>query len=377
LDALYTFLRFFLSTAVVLGVLIFIHELGHFVLAKRMGVTVLRFSLGFGRRIAGFTRGDTEYRLSIIPLGGYVKMLGEDSEEELTEEQKSGSFSHQPVRKRFAIVLAGPVCNFLLAIVLLTGIYTFAGVQEHMPVFGSVLAGSPAEQAGLKAGDKVLSIDGAAISTWEDLTDKIESSKEKPLSFQIARDEEVLTITVTPNVVEDKNLFGEPVKKMRIGVGISEKSTYRKINPLYAGYYAVERTWEWSILFLTTIVKLIQAVVPLKALGGPIFIAQMAGQVSREGVVAFIGFMAFISVNLGVLNLLPIPILDGGHLFFFIIEAILGRPISPKKIEFALKVGLAALILLMVVVIYNDINRLDLHWIWDWIHRIRQLISST
>lgn len=347
-----------LSFVVVLGILIFVHELGHFLIAKRSGVTVLCFSLGFGPRIIGVTRGGTEYRLSLVPLGGYVKMLGEDSEEEVTEAQRAGAFSEQPVLKRMAIVFAGPFSNFLLAIVIFTFLFAFSGIPEHAPDIGTVNAGSPAELAGLQPGDKVLSINGNPISTWEELSGSIEKHGLNPLTLQIRRNDQDLTITVTPAVSEVKNLFGELVKRPLIGITASEKFNVKKVNPLLAGYYALDQTWYLSKISLLTAVKLVQRVVPLQSLGGPILIAQMAGQQAHEGILNLINFIAVISVQLAILNLLPIPVLDGGHIFFFLIEAILGRPISLKKIEIAQKVGMFLLLALMVVVFYNDIMRL-------------------
>jgi regulator of sigma E protease len=347
-----------LSTLIVLGILIFVHELGHFLVAKRSGVTVLRFSLGFGPKLIGITRGGTEYRLSAIPLGGYVKMLGEDTEEELTEEQRAGAFSEQPVLKRMAIVFAGPMSNFLLAILIYTFLFAFSGIPERAPDIGAVNPGSPAEQAGLQPGDKVLSINGTPLTTWEELSESIEKLGLNPLTLQVRRDEREVTITVTPAINEVKNLFGEAVKRPLIGITASEKFTIKKVDPLSAGYYALAQTYNLSKLFLLTVVKLVQRIVPLQTLGGPILIAQMAGQQAQEGLLNLINFIALISVNLAVLNLLPIPVLDGGHLFFFAIDGLIGRPISLKKIEMAQKVGMLVLLALMVVVFYNDIMRL-------------------
>ena len=346
------------STIVVLGVLIFVHELGHFLVAKWSGVTVLKFSLGFGPRLLGIKRGDTEYLLSLIPLGGYVKMLGEDPEDEVSQDKLAGSFASQPVSKRMAIVLAGPSSNLLLAIVIFTLVYAFAGIPVLTTEIGSVSAESPAEQAGILTGDKVLSINGEEMESWDELSSTIEKHGENPLALRIQRGEEVMDVTVTPKVTEIKNLFGEPIKRPVIGVSASGKSSIKEVNPLYAGYHSLLQTWNLSKLFFLTIVKLIERVVPLQTLGGPILIAQMAGQQAAEGLLNLIYFTALISVNLAILNLLPIPVLDGGHLLFFTIEAILGRPVALKKIEIAQKVGMVFLLVLMVFVFYNDIMRL-------------------
>jgi regulator of sigma E protease len=346
------------STIVVLGLLIFVHELGHFLVAKWAGVTVLRFSLGFGPRLLGFKRGDTDYCLSLIPLGGYVKMLGEEPGEEVDEAQQATSFSSQPVSKRIAIVLAGPFSNFLLAIVIFALIYALSGIPQLTPEIGSVSADSPAEQAGLKAGDKVASINGIAIGEWEELSGLIEKLGEHPLSLKIDRGGEVMTVEVTPRVTEVKNIFGEPVKRALIGITASGKMVTKETNPVYAVYYSLVQTWHLSKLFVVTIGKLLEGVVSVKTLGGPILIAQMAGQQANEGLINLIHFIALISVNLAVLNLLPIPVLDGGHILFFLIEGILGRPIGQKKVEWAQKAGMLLLLVLMVFVFYNDVMRL-------------------
>lgn len=347
-----------LATILVLGILIFIHELGHFVVAKLCGVTVLRFSLGFGPRLVGTRRGDTEYCISAVPLGGYVKMLGEEPGEELTEEQIANSFTAQPVWKRTLIVLAGPLSNFILAIVVFALLYTFSGIPEITAEIGSVGPGSPAEIAGIQVGDKVLAINGQPIKHWDELSTTIEESDGRPLVLQIERDAETMTIEVTPKVSEVKNVFGESVTRPLIGISASGKYTIKRVNPLLAGYYSVVQTWTLSKIFLMTVVKLIQRVIPFQTLGGPILIAQMVGQQAHEGLLNLIYFLALISVNLAVLNLLPIPVLDGGHILFFILEAVLGRPIGVKRMEIAQKVGMLMLLVLMVFVFYNDIMRL-------------------
>ncbi len=346
------------STILVLGVLIFVHELGHFLVAKWSGVTVLRFSFGFGPRLFGVKRGDTDYCISLVPLGGYVKMLGEETDEEVTEDQLARSFSTQPLLKRAGIVLAGPMSNFALAIIIFTLVYAFSGIPQMTADIGTVNPGSPAEQAGVQPGDKVLAINDNSITAWEELSKNIEQAGEKPLLLKIQRGEEVLLLHVKPAVNEVPNLFGEKISRAVIGVTASGKFTIREVNPLSAFNESIAQTVNLSKLFLLTIVKMIEGVVSLKTLGGPILIAQMAGQQASEGAINLIYFIALISVNLAVLNLLPIPVLDGGHLLFFSMEAILRRPIETRKIEFAQKIGMVVLLVLMLFVFYNDIMRL-------------------
>ena len=347
-----------IATVVVLGVLIFVHELGHFLVAKRSGVKVLRFSLGFGPRIFSVTPGETEYCISAIPLGGYVKMLGEDAEEEVPEQEKARSFPAQSVWKRIGIVLAGPLSNLLFAVIIFACVYGFAGIPQLTAEIGSVNPDSPAARAGLKSGDQVLAINSQPVSDWDQLSNMIQERGEEPLVLKIQRDEQSRTITVSPQVREIKNIFGEPVRRPVIGITAAGKFNVKRVNPFSAVYYSLEQTWTLSKLFVLTVVKLIERVVPLQTLGGPLLIAQMTGQQAQEGFLNLIYFTALISINLGILNLLPIPVLDGGHLFFFFIEAALGRPLSMKKIEMAQRIGMAFLIMLMIFVFYNDIMRL-------------------
>lgn len=360
-----------ISFIIVLGFLIFVHELGHFLVAKRSGVTVLRFSLGFGPKIFGITRGKTEYRLSMLPLGGYVKMLGEDSGEELPPADRAGSFSEQKVSRRLAIVLAGPLSNFIWAILIFSFVFAFYGVPEPTPEpeVGSLTAGWPAEQAGLKTGDIILSINGQPIRLWDDIPAAVEKFGTNPLNLRVKRDDSEFSVTVTPRIEEIKNpLTGDLIRRPMIGIGRSE--IFKPVNPLTAGYYAVDHTIYLSKTFFAVIGRLVERKLPLDTLGGPILIAEMTGKQAKKGLAALLNFVAFISVNLAVLNILPIPVLDGGHIFFFLVEAILGRPLSVKKIEFAQRLGLVALLSLIVVVFYNDIMR-DWPSISSWFHALR------
>lgn len=347
-----------LAVIIVLGVLIFFHELGHFLMARLVGVRVLVFSLGFGPKIFAWERGGTEYRLSAIPLGGYVKLLGESVTDELSPEEIPYSFAHKPLRDKALIVAAGPIANFVLAWIFFVMVFTFQGKPIYLPEVGKVLPDSPAAQAGLKPGDMIIAVDGKPVSTWKDLNDIIKHSNGKPLKLTIKRGEKELVVTIKPQIREVKNIFGETIKTPLIGVVAGGKTKFEKINPAKALIEAAVMVFALIKLTLLSIVKLIERVLPLSTLGGPIFIAKLAGEQAQAGVWALISFMAILSVNLGVLNLLPIPMLDGGHLFMFAIEGIIGRPIPDRAKEMAMRVGFALLIMLMIVVFYNDILRL-------------------
>ncbi len=528
----------------VLGILIFVHELGHFLIAKKFRVGVEKFSLGFGPTVVGKRIGETEYVISAIPLGGYVKMLGEDPQEELSPEDQVRAFNHQALFKRFLIVAAGPVFNMLFAVLIFMGMF-MTGYPSDDTTVGQVEVGSPAWVAGIRAGDKIESVNEKSVRLWEDLVGMIRKSKGKPLAFTIRREDESLRMTVRPSARERKNLFGEYEKQSVIGirhltlapvVGISDpaspagrsgfktgdqvrsvngktvgsypeleravsgnlggtlqfkveredqhlsitleltpperelllhdpdrtmqilgllpselfvkevtpsspaeragiragdriveadghrirsfaglqdlisskpgvptplsviregkrlsltvtpeptvgkddlgnKITTGKIgilsayqprpgptllvryNPFKALYKGLAMTWEITGLIFVSLVKLIQHVIPATTIGGPILIAQLAGRQIQYGFLELFKFIALISINLGILNLLPIPILDGGHLLFFAIEGIMGRPLSMRKREIAQQVGLFLLISLMIFAFYNDLIR--------------------
>ncbi len=347
-----------LAVIVVLGVLIFFHEFGHFLMARLLGVRVLKFSLGFGPKLIGYKRGHTEYCLSAIPLGGYVKLLGENPGESLSPEEIPYSFSHRPLKDRALIVLAGPLANFVLAWFFFVLVFVFQGKPIYLPVVGKVLPDSPAAQAGLKPGDLILAIDGRPISSWQELNAMIKKSAGRPLRLTIKRGEKEIIVTVTPELREVKNIFGETIKTPLIGIMAAGKAKFIKTNPAKALIEAFFMVLAMIKLTLVSIAKLIERVLPLSTLGGPIFIAKLAGEQAQAGLWPLVSFMAVLSVNLGVLNLLPIPMLDGGHLLLYAIEGLRGRPIPEKTKELVMKVGLAILIVLMMVVFYNDILRL-------------------
>ncbi len=338
-----------------LGILIVIHELGHFLLAKLSGVGVLTFSVGFGPKLWVKKVGETEYALSAFPLGGYVKMVGEDPEEEVKREDVEKSFSHQPLSKRVAIVAAGPGFNLLLAVLLFIFVFVFYGVPVLSTQVGGVEPDSPAARSGIQEGDKIIAVDGQSVGTWEELSKRIKESQGKTLTFQIRRDRQELTIQVQPVMKETKNLFGESIDNWMIG--IASEVQIEKGDPWLATGRAFYKTGEYSVLTVLALFKMIKGDVSPKNLGGPILIAQMAGQQAQEGLTSFLFFLAILSVNLGVLNLLPIPVLDGGHLFFFLLEWLIGRPMELKHREIAQQVGIFILILVMIYAFYNDIAR--------------------
>jgi regulator of sigma E protease len=346
-----------LSAIVVLGILVFIHELGHFLFAKKLGVGVITFSLGFGPKLLGRKIGETQYQIAAVPLGGFVKLIGENPEEEVKEEDRPRSFSAQPVWKRALIVGAGPISNLIFAAVLFSMINLF-GIPYLPSKIGGISTGLPAEQAGLQKGDIVQSIDGQEVSTWDDLSRIIRNSGGKELTFRLKREGDAIETRVTPQASNVKNLFGEEETIFMIGISPSEVILIREVGPLVAVGKGIYQTWQGIELTVVSIVKLIQRVIPAKTIGGPILIAQMAGEQARRGLLSLVVFMAILSINLGVINLFPIPILDGGHFLFLALEGILRRPISIKKMEIAQQIGLILIILLMLFAFYNDLIRI-------------------
>jgi regulator of sigma E protease len=338
-----------------LGILIVFHEFGHFLVAKLSGVGVLTFSVGFGPKLWVRKRGETEYALSAFPLGGYVKMVGEDPDEEVEQSDIQRSFAHKGLFKRIAIVAAGPGFNLLLAVILLLVVFLFYGVPVLSTRVGGVEKGSPAENAGLQKGDSIVALNGHSVQSWEELSRGIKTSAGNPITLQVRRDNQEIAVTVQPTKREGKNVFGEKREEWMIGIG-SEMSI-QKGSPGLAIVRAFQQTYEYARITLTALYKMIRGEVSPSNLGGPILIAQMAGQQAQEGLGSFLGFVAVLSINLGVLNLLPIPVLDGGHLLFFLVEAVIGRPVAVKHREMAQQVGVFLLMLLMVYAFYNDIAR--------------------
>jgi regulator of sigma E protease len=450
-------LDYVVSAFVALGLLIFIHELGHFLVAKAIGVGVERFSLGFGPRIWSVRRGETEYCVSIVPLGGYVKMTGEEAHGEdaihpAAENlpiDPAKSFSTKPLWARALIVFAGPCMNFVLAAVIFSVVFAAVGVPvlpptvgrvpvdsaaaqaglrprdqvvaidgrpvEHWgeleeavarangralalttlrdgtrqevtvtprkvpvrtpfnepaeawsigarpylpPVVGEVRAGMPAAEAGLQPRDRVVALNGQPIETWDELAEMISTRAEETLTLRIERGGSRMDVSVTPRVEVERDALGKETRVGRIGIATATSQTFKRSDPLSAVARGLARTWDVTAITIVSIWKLVSGTIPASNIGGPLQISLVAGQQAQQGVVSYAFFVALISVNLAILNLLPVPMLDGGHLLFFAIEAVLGRPLSVRKREIAQQIGLALLLLLMVFALFNDLTRL-------------------
>jgi regulator of sigma E protease len=354
-----TLVTYTLAAVLVLGVLIFVHELGHFLVAKASGVAVLRFSLGFGPRIAGMQVGETEYVLSAVPLGGYVKMLGEDdAEESAAVRDPARSFANQSLFKRFAIVFAGPFSNLAsswLCLVFVVAMYGIL-VPSEAPVVGGLSKGLPAERAGLQPNDRVLSVNAEPLSSWDQLVERTLNSGGKPMLLHVQRGDKEVDITVLPEQQTARNIFGEEVGQA-YRIGIERAAEKQPVPVLEAPWLAAKQVGFYSELIVLSLVKMVQGKISAHELGGPITIARIAGERAQSGLQSLLEFMAFLGVNLGVLNLLPIPVLDGGHLFFFAAEAVFRRPVATRYREMAQQVGLVLLVSLMLFAVYNDIYR--------------------
>lgn len=350
------------AAVVVLGFLIIVHEFGHFIVAKRSGVGVLKFSVGFGPRLIGRTVNGTQYVLSAIPLGGYVKMVGEDPNATEPVDPRI-SFSHQNVWKRVAIVVAGPAFNLVFAFLAFTAVLAIYGqrVPTGLAKVGGVMPDMPAARAGLEAGDVVTAVGDRPINTWDELSAAIRASGGAPVRVVLDRHGERVEATVAPESKPDKNIFGEVVGEAYV-IGIERGYEQVRVGPITAVVDGARQTIWWIGTLILSVIKILQGRIPAQDIGGPILIVQAAGQQAQIGFESLLLFTAVISINLGILNLLPIPILDGGHLLFFLVEAVMRRPLDVRHREIAQQVGLVILIALMAFAFYNDILRVIGGW---------------
>jgi regulator of sigma E protease len=345
-----------LSTIFVLGVLIFIHELGHFLVAKWSGIRVDKFSLGFPPAILKRKVGETEYCIGAVPLGGFVKMAGENPDDEATGAPYE--FMSKSVGARTAVVAAGPFMNFVLAWLILWGIFFFQGeviTDPDRAIIGAISPDGPADGAGIMEGDIITSINGTAVGNFRDMARLISAEPEKPITINWQRDGQEMSATVTTMAEDTYNEKGEKIAAGRIGVG--EKGEYHRLGFFSAAGAGFTETVIFVKMIATFVYDLVSLKISAKMIGGPVFIAQMAGQRAQLGFAALLVFMAFLSVNLAILNILPIPALDGGHLVFLLIEKIKGSPLTINQRMIAQQIGLVFLIIVIVMVTYNDIVR--------------------
>ncbi len=340
----------------VLSVLIFFHELGHFTAARLFGVQVDVFSIGFGKRLWTKKFGKTEWSLSAIPLGGYVKMKGQDDSDPTLKSSDPDSYNAKAPWQRIIILLAGPFANFLMAFLLYLTI-AYMGVPKLLPYVGKVSADSPAMYAGLKEGDRIVQINGKPITYWEEVGKQINANRGK-VTLIIERDDERLSLTLQPKVINDKNIFGETVSRRIIGIAPMPKQT-TVIYGFADGFkYAWSETVKASTLIFKSLQKLLTGAVGTENIGGIITIVDVTAQASHAGILALFFFTALISVNLGVLNLLPIPALDGGHIMFNLYEMLTRKEPNETVMYYMTVTGWAILFGLMGLGLYNDIHRL-------------------
>ena len=368
---------------VVLSILVFVHELGHYWVARRCGVRVEAFSIGFGPELFGWTaKSGTRWKVSALPLGGYVKMFGdadvtsrpagnevvEEGEDTgdwaggrtrpLTAEERAVSFHHKSLRQRSAIVAAGPAANFLFAIVALAVLFGTAGQRTTPPVVGEVVTESAAEEAGILPGDRFLAINGTPIERFEQIQRVVQLNLSEPLQVTLDRGGVDQVLTVTPRIVEATDNFGNTIERALLGISASGTEMVRH-DPATAVWRAVEETGSLTWGTLRYVGQMITGSRSTDELGGPIMIGEMSGRVADFGIVAILSFMAILSINLGLINLFPVPMLDGGHLLFYAIEAVRGRPLGERAQEYGFRIGLALVLTLMVFVTFNDLSRLN------------------
>jgi regulator of sigma E protease len=359
----------------VLTLVVFFHELGHFLVARWCGVRVVVFSIGFGPELFGFNdRHGTRWKLSAIPLGGYVKFFGDENAASVPDqaaiaamspEERRHSFVHQPVARRAAIVVAGPLANFLLAIAIFAALFMVFGKPSTSPRVDAVQPGSAAEAAGFQPGDVVLTIGGRPVESFSDMQQIVSTSAGETLTFEVDRGGVRATLKAVPTLKESKDRFGNV---HRIGVlGITRSPSpddthFQPVGPLNALELGVQRTWFVVERTLSYIGGVISGREAADQLGGPIRIAQVSGQVATEGLSSLFSLTAVLSVSIGLLNLFPVPLLDGGHLLFYAIEALRGKPLSERAQEVGFRIGLAIVLMLMIFATYNDILHLAAQW---------------
>lgn len=353
---------------VALTILVFFHELGHFWVARLAKVRVEVFSVGFGAELFGWNdKAGTRWKIGVIPLGGYVKMFGQsdlpgDEDEDrppLTDKEKAVSFQHKTLAQRTAIVAAGPIANFLLSVVLIACLMATFGAARPYAGVGEMMPGSAAAEAGFKAGDRIVSIDGEAVEWFSDLVRIVSVQPEMLLKIKVRRGDDEFVLTATPKRHQQPGAEGKTVEIGLLGVRYDpQQMHYERQNPLMAVWLGIQQTASLTEKTLSFLGQVISGRQGTEGIGGPLRIVQYAGITFQSGIENFILFLAVLSINLGLINLFPIPILDGGHLLFFAVEAIRGRPLGPQAQEYGFRFGLILVLILMVFVTWNDLVQL-------------------
>jgi regulator of sigma E protease len=349
---------------IVLGVLVFFHELGHYLAARWCGVHVEAFSIGFGRALATWTdRRGTAWKIAWIPLGGYVKLHGQERPEEATPEVRAKwrpgeTFHEKGVGARAIVVAAGPVANFALAIILFAALFATAGQAVIPPVVGEVIAGSAAARSGLQTGDRILAINDAPMRRFEDIQRVVAANPQTELSLRLLRHDSEQTLALT---TDSRETGGRRIGTLGVAAAAPE---FHRLPPGRAIIGGITQTWDVTRQTLGGLWQIITGRAGADDLGGPLRIAQLSGQVAQLGIASLVGFIAVLSVNLGLINLFPIPVLDGGHLLFFLAEAVRGRPLPPRAMEYGLRAGFALLVGLFVFATWNDLGHIG---VFRWV----------
>jgi regulator of sigma E protease len=356
----------------VLTIVVFFHELGHFYAARRCGVKVETFSVGFGRSIKSwYDKHGTEWKIGWLPLGGYVKFYGDENEasapdtdklNEMPDDARGDTLFFKPLWQRAIVVAAGPVANFILAILIFASLYTVFGQRVTDPVVGTVVEESAAARAGLQVGDLVLAIDGSDVTTFSEVRRQVVVNAGVPLQFDVDRGGEMLRLTVTPDRVLEVDRFGNEYHVGRLGIAVNPDEAgvrHVRYNPIVALWMGVEESYFIVEQTFVVLGRIIMGRESAEQLGGPIRIAQLSGQTATLGLIALINLTAVLSVSIGLINLFPIPMLDGGHLAFYAYEAVFGKPMSERAQEIGMRIGLSMVLMLFVFVTWNDLARLN------------------
>ncbi|MBN8843496.1 MAG: RIP metalloprotease RseP [Sphingomonadales bacterium] len=359
----------------VLGPLVFVHEYGHYIVGRWCGVKADTFSIGFGRKVLGWTdKRGTEWKIGWLPLGGYVQFAGDRDAvsqpdanwRQLPDDVRAHSFPAQPVWKRALIVAAGPMTNFLFAIAIFAGFNLVYGIPTTPPVISAVQAGSAADEAGLRVGDRISAINGRTMESFSDIRIAVAFDLGAPAKLHIERGGEQLDVTLRPRIISETDQFGNKSERAVIGI-LPGQPVLSSAGPITALQAGAKQTWDMVRLTGGVLGQFATGERSVKEMGGPLRIAKQSGEVATLGMITLISFIAFVSINLGFINLLPLPMLDGGHLLFYAYEAIRRRPAPPQVQEWAFRFGFAAIVTLMLVVTFNDLGSFGL---WDRIARL-------